>query len=80
MYQAASFAMVLKLYGAPFSTCTKRVAMVCIEKQIPYEFVNVDLATGEHKTAVFKAIQPFAEVPYIVSPLIGRLHDVNTRR
>ncbi|KAF9024636.1 glutathione S-transferase [Hymenopellis radicata] len=57
--------MVLKLYGAPFSTCTKRVAMVCIEKKIPYEFVNVDLATGEHKTAVFKAIQPFAEVPYI---------------
>ncbi|KAH9942070.1 glutathione transferase [Amylocystis lapponica] len=58
--------MVLKLYGSPLSTCTRRVALVCKEKNIPYELVVVDLSKGEHKASAFVANQPFGQVPYIV--------------
>ncbi|KZT64429.1 glutathione transferase [Daedalea quercina L-15889] len=57
--------MVLKLYGAPRSTCTRRVAVVLREKGVPYELVAVDLGTDAHKTAAFLARQPFGQVPYI---------------
>ncbi|KAG2074853.1 glutathione S-transferase [Suillus decipiens] len=56
---------MVKLYGSPLSTCTRLVALVCREKIIPYEFIKVDLAKGEHKQAAFTANQPFGEVPYI---------------
>lgn len=59
--------MVLILHGSPVSTCTKRVAMVLHEKKIPFEFQDVALAKGEHKSPEFKAKQPFGQVPYIVS-------------
>ncbi|KAG5645110.1 hypothetical protein DXG03_006924 [Asterophora parasitica] len=57
--------MVLKLHGWFGSTCTRRVGAVLHEKQIPFEFVNVDLQSGEHKSPAFVAIQPFGQVPYI---------------
>ncbi|KAK0500087.1 glutathione S-transferase [Armillaria luteobubalina] len=57
--------MVLKLYGSPFSTCTKRVATVLHEKKVPFEFYSINLATGEHKTPSFLEKQPFGAVPYI---------------
>lgn len=41
--------MVLKLYGMSATTCTKRVAVVLKEKNIPFEFVPVDLMSGAHK-------------------------------
>ncbi|KAJ7868456.1 glutathione S-transferase [Mycena leptocephala] len=50
--------MVLKLYGAPYSTCTRR-------KKIPFELVVVDLKKGEHKAAATLANQPFGQLPYI---------------
>ena len=59
--------MVLKLYGSPFSTCTKRVAVVLHEKQVPFELIPVDYAKGEHKTPEFLEKQPFGQMPYIVS-------------
>jgi glutathione S-transferase len=55
-----------KLYGAPLSTCTRKVAMIAIERNIPYEVVVVDLMAGEHKQPAFLEHQPFAQVPYIV--------------
>ena len=58
--------MVLKLYGMPGSTCTRRVATVLKEKNVPYELVLVDLSKGEHKAAAFVAKQPFGQVPYLV--------------
>ena len=61
--------MVLKLYGSPMSTCTKRVATVLHEKRIPFELVFVDLMKGEHKSPAFTAHQPFGQIPYLVSPL-----------
>ncbi|KAF8896024.1 glutathione S-transferase [Infundibulicybe gibba] len=57
--------MALKLYGSPISTCTKRVATVLYAKQIPFTFINIDLAHGEHKTPSFLEHQPFGQVPYI---------------
>ncbi|KAF7972944.1 hypothetical protein HWV62_16506 [Athelia sp. TMB] len=57
--------MVLTLYGSPISTCTKRVAVVLKEKDIPFNFVPIDLAKGEHKAPEFLKKQPFGQVPYI---------------
>lgn len=65
--------MVLKLYGSPMSTCTKRVAVVLHEKQVPFEMIPVDYAKGEHKSPEYLEKQPFGQMPYIV-----RLHILHT--
>ncbi|KAG1870740.1 thioredoxin-like protein [Suillus subalutaceus] len=57
--------MVLKLYGFTTSTCTLRVAVVLKEKNVPFEFISVDLTKGAHKAPEFTAYQPFGQVPYI---------------
>ncbi|KZP02985.1 thioredoxin-like protein [Athelia psychrophila] len=57
--------MVLKLYGSPISTCTKRVAVVLKEKNVPFEFIAIDFRKGEHKAPDFVAKQPFGQVPFI---------------
>lgn len=57
--------MVLTLYGNPQSTCTKRVAVVLHEKQVPFKFVAIDFAKGEHKSPAFLEKQPFGQVPYL---------------
>ncbi|KAJ8518674.1 hypothetical protein ONZ45_g4278 [Pleurotus djamor] len=57
--------MVLTLVGSPFSTCTKRVATVLHEKQIPFAFKPIDFAKAEHKAPEFVKYQPFGQVPYI---------------
>jgi glutathione S-transferase len=59
--------MVLKLYGLDIATCGKRVAMVLHEKNIPFEFHQVDVFKNEHKTPEYKTKQPFGQVPYLVS-------------
>ncbi len=55
--------MVLKIHGVKGSTCTRRVLVALYEKDIPFEFVPVDFATGEHKSAKHMALQPFGKVP-----------------
>lgn len=57
--------MVLKLYGSAVSTCTRRVAVVLKEKEVPYEFIPVDFTKGENKTPEYLSKQPFGQVPYI---------------
>ena len=47
------------------STATRRVAQIAKERNIPYEFVTVDLPTGEHKQQAHIAHHPFGQVPYI---------------
>lgn len=59
--------MVLKLFGSAKSTCTRRAATVLHEKQVPFEFHQVELAKGEHKSPEYLEKQPFGQVPYIVS-------------
>ncbi|KAJ7156505.1 glutathione S-transferase-like protein [Mycena crocata] len=57
--------MPLKIYGFPFSTCTRRVALVCKELQVPYELIQVDLTKGEQRSPAHLARQPFGVVPTI---------------
>ncbi|KDQ14617.1 hypothetical protein BOTBODRAFT_109850 [Botryobasidium botryosum FD-172 SS1] len=45
--------MVLQLHGLDFSTCTRRVAVVAKELDIPYELVPVDMYNAEHKSDAF---------------------------
>jgi len=59
--------MVFNLYGVAFSTCTKRVAIVLHEKNVPFQFHPIDFASGQHKSPEFLKYQPFGQVPYIVS-------------
>ena len=61
--------MVLKLYGIPLSTCTRRVAVVAHEVNAPFELVEVDFMKGEHKGPEFLKKQPFGQVPVLVSPV-----------
>ncbi|KAH9018603.1 glutathione S-transferase [Lactarius pseudohatsudake] len=56
----------IQLYGAPRSTCTRRVALIAKERNIPYNLTTVDLMTGEHTKASYREHQPFGQVPYII--------------
>ena len=47
------------------STCTRRVALIAKERNIPYEVVVVDFSKGEHKQPGYLQRQPFGQVPYI---------------
>jgi len=60
---------MIKLFGFSPSTCTRLVGLICKEKGVPYELVPVVLPKGEQKNPAFMAIQPFGQVPYIVSDL-----------
>ena len=57
--------MVLKLYGCTISTCTRRVATVLNEKNIPYELIPVQTSKNEQKVSSFLEKQPFGQIPYI---------------
>lgn len=59
--------MVLKLFGYAFSNCTRRVAVVLVEKKVPFQFISVDMTKGAHKSPNYLERQPFGQVPYIVS-------------
>lgn len=66
--------MVIKLHGYAISVATRRVAVVLKELELPYELIPVDVNKGEHKSPEYKKIQPFGQVPYIVSGYLFR-HD-----
>ncbi|KAF9446472.1 glutathione S-transferase [Macrolepiota fuliginosa MF-IS2] len=57
--------MVLKLYGYVHSTAAKLVAMVLYEKEIPFEYIEIDLSTKKNRSEAYLAIQPFGQVPCI---------------
>lgn len=56
---------MIKLFGNPLSTCTRKVLTVLAEAAIPYEMTVVDLSKGEHKQPAHLARQPFGQVPAI---------------
>ncbi|KAF5370309.1 hypothetical protein D9758_006884 [Tetrapyrgos nigripes] len=58
--------MVLTIYGIPRSTSTKRIVVVCKEKNIPYRIVSIKMLENEHKTPAFLEKQPFGQIPYVV--------------
>ncbi|KAL0459685.1 UNVERIFIED_CONTAM: Glutathione S-transferase [Sesamum latifolium] len=53
----------MKLHGHPISPAVRRVAACLEEKGLPYEFVFVDLSTGQHKKDPFISLNPFGQVP-----------------
>jgi len=53
----------LKLYQHPFSTSAFKARAVAHELGIPCEFVEVDMAKGEHKSPAFLAVNPNGKVP-----------------
>ncbi|KAL3644788.1 hypothetical protein CASFOL_009968 [Castilleja foliolosa] len=55
--------MAIKVHGHPLSPPTRRVLLTLAEKGIDYEFVPVDLTTGEHKKEPFISMNPFGQVP-----------------
>ena len=57
---------MLRIYGHPASTCTRKVLMTLAETNTTHEFSLVDFAKGEHKQEPHLARQPFGRVPAIV--------------
>nr|GAT61296.1 predicted protein [Mycena chlorophos] len=58
--------MVLKVYGSDVTTCTRRIATILHELQVPFELIKIDLKNKQNKTEEFKKYQPFGQIPYIV--------------
>ncbi|KAJ6523413.1 glutathione S-transferase [Mycena vulgaris] len=58
--------MVLKLYSLANAVGGSGiVALILLEKQIPFQHFVMDLDKGDHKTPTFLTQQPFGEVPVI---------------
>ncbi|KAG6850566.1 hypothetical protein H0H93_011765 [Arthromyces matolae] len=57
--------MVLKLYASPKSTCSRRVAAVLHEKQVPFELIPIDRTAGENRSEEYLKKNPFGQVPCI---------------
>ena len=56
---------MIQLYGAPFSTCTRKVLMALLETGTPYELNVIDFVKREHKAEPHLSRQPFGQVPAI---------------
>ncbi len=54
---------MIKLYDFPMSPRVRKVRIVLAEKGLAYEKVNIDITTGEQKTAEYLAINPYGKVP-----------------
>ncbi|KAF6758530.1 hypothetical protein DFP72DRAFT_988952 [Ephemerocybe angulata] len=63
--------MTITLHGHSFSTCTKRVAIVLQEKQVPFKFIEVDLPKGEHLKPAHLEKQPFGKIPRAIARYIA---------
>ena len=56
---------MIKLYGSPLSTCTRKVLMTLGETNTSYEMMTIDFATGAHKKEPHISRQPFGRIPAI---------------
>lgn len=56
---------MLKIYGHPISTCTRKVLMTAAELGMPHEMIVVDVMKGEHKQPAHLRRQPFGRIPAI---------------
>jgi len=57
--------MAFKLHGISSFSCTRRVALIAKERNVPYQLLPVNLEQAEHKTPAYLAHQPFGQLPYI---------------
>src|SRR4051812_27578453 len=56
---------MIKLFGNPMSTCTRKVLTALAETATPYEMTVIDLGKGEHKQEPHLSRQPFGQIPTI---------------
>ena len=56
---------MIKIFGHPASTCTRKVLMTLAETKTPFELTLVDFAKGEHKQQPHLGRQPFGQIPAI---------------
>jgi glutathione S-transferase len=56
---------MIKLFGNPMSTCTRKVLTALAETATPYELVVIDMGKGEHKQEPHLSRQPFGQIPTI---------------
>jgi glutathione S-transferase len=56
---------MIKVYGSPVSTCTRKVLTVLAETGTPFALSLVDLSKGEHKQKPHIERQPFGQIPAI---------------
>ncbi|MFN8625424.1 MAG: glutathione S-transferase family protein [Candidatus Binatia bacterium] len=54
---------MLKLYYHPNSTFARRVRIALLEKAIPAELVEVDMAARAHRAPWYLALNPYGRVP-----------------
>ncbi|CAN6468827.1 unnamed protein product [Victoria cruziana] len=52
-----------KVYGVSLSTATMRAVACLYEKDLDFEFVEVDMRAGAHKQEPFISLNPFGQVP-----------------
>ncbi len=58
--------LMLKLHGFPMSPNTRRARFALEEHGVAYEFVPVDLMSGEHRSPAYLALNPTGRVPTLV--------------
>lgn len=56
---------MIKIFGHPGSTCTRKVLTTLAETKTPYELTKVELAAGEQKKPAHVSRQPFGQIPVI---------------
>ena len=62
--------MAMKIHGSPHSTATMRALAAAYEKDVDFEFVPVDMASGAHKQQPFLSLN----VCFTALLLLHRLH------
>ncbi|MED6189498.1 hypothetical protein PIB30_096505 [Stylosanthes scabra] len=53
----------MKVHGNPFSMATMRVTAVLYEKDLLFQFINIDMMNSQHKKEPFISLNPFGQVP-----------------
>jgi len=54
---------MLRLHHHPFSTYSRRVRIALLEKRIPHELVEIDMAARKHRAPEYLALNPYGRVP-----------------
>ena len=53
----------MRLHHHPNSTFARRVRIAALEKGIPLELVEIDMAHGEHRGEAYRRLNPYGRVP-----------------
>ena len=56
---------MLKIYGADLSTPANKVRMTANFLNIPYEYIQIKIREGEHRTEKFLSVNPVGKIPAI---------------